>query len=395
MNLLIDRILPPCADPSDPDVRSRVGKRCSSLGIAANVLLFAGKLLAGTLSGSVSITADALNNLSDASGSIVTLIGFRMAEKPADDHHPYGHARYEYLSGLAVAMMILLIGFELAKSSIGKIISPTPVAFSAVTVGVLVGSIAVKLLMNRINHKLSKKINSAALAATAADSRNDCIATGAVLIAGLIESAAGVRIDGIMGLLVAIFILHSGWSMARDTISPLLGENADPELQRLIIQCVKSHDKVLGYHDLMVHDYGPGQRFASIHVEMDHTEDPLLCHTIIDNIERQCLEEHRVHLVIHYDPIITDDEELNSLRYRVGQILESIHPDISFHDFRIVRGHTHTNLIFDVTLPSAMKGQETQIKAKLDEAVNEGSDTRYYTVITFDSAAFNTQQLWF
>lgn len=394
MHLIVNRILPPGADPADPKIRCLVGQRSGALGIFANVLLFLGKLLVGTASGSVSITADAMNNLSDASSAIVTLVGFRLAEKPADEDHPYGHARFEYLSGLAVSFMILFIGFELAKTSLDKIIHPTAVTFSAVTFWVLAASIAVKLCLSCINGQLSKKIGSAALAATAADSRNDCISTGGVLIAAVIAQLSGLNIDGYVGLAVAAFILYSGWSMAKDTISPLLGESADPELQKVIIQCVRSSDKVLGYHDLMVHDYGPGQRFASIHVEMDSKEDPLLCHTIIDNIERKCLNEHRIHLVIHYDPIITDDEELNAMRQRVSGILAEIDPAISFHDFRMVRGPSHTNLIFDITLPHTMQGQEKQVKERLDTAINLDQAIQYYTVITFDSEAFNTQKLW-
>lgn len=394
MNPIVNLILPPNADPRDPLVRSRAGQRCGALGIFANVLLFAGKLLAGTLSGSLAITADAMNNLSDATSAIVTLLGFRMSEKPADEHHPYGHARFEYLSGLAVAVMILIIGFELAKSSAEKILNPTEVHFTLLTGIILLGSITVKLLLSSVNAAVSKATNSSALAATAADSRNDCIATGGVFLSGLFAQLSGVTVDGFVGLAVAAFILWSGWNMVKETINPLLGENADPELQRVIVDCLRSNEKVLGYHDLMVHDYGPGQRFASVHVEMDYLEDPLLCHTIIDNIERLCLDNHRIHLVIHYDPVVTDDEEMNGLKQLVAQALKEIDEGLGFHDFRIVRGDTHTNLIFDVALPNGMKGREKEIKHTLDEAINENSETKYYTVITFDSAAFNTQELW-
>lgn len=394
MNPVVNLILPREKDPMDPKIRSRAGQRCGALGIFANLLLFAGKLLAGILSGSVAITADAMNNLTDASSAIVTLLGFRMSEKPADEHHPYGHARFEYLSGLAVAILILLIGFELGKSSLEKILNPTEVQFTILTAAILLGSIGIKLLLSSVNSEVSKATNSSALAATAADSRNDCIATGGVLLSGLFARISGVTVDGYVGLAVAAFILWSGWNLVKETINPLLGENADPELQRLIVDCLRSSEKVLGYHDLMVHDYGPGQRFASVHVEMDYAEDPLLCHTIIDNIERLCLERHRVHLVIHYDPVVTDDEELNGLKQLVGEALNRIGEGIGFHDFRIVRGDSHTNLIFDVALPNAMKGREKEIKQTLDTAINENSATKYYTVITFDSAAFNTQELW-
>ena len=376
-------------DGSDPKIRTAAGRKSGILGIAANALLFGGKLAIGTLSGSVAITADALNNLSDAASSAVTFLAFRLAEKPADEHHPYGHARYEYLSALAVAMMILLIGFELAKSSVEKILSPTEVRFSWALVAVLVMSIAVKLVLWRINTHLGKAIGSEALLAAGADSRNDCLATGAVLASAVISRLFHVNIDGFAGLGVAVFILLSGWGMARDTISPLLGENAAPELQEQIVEALRSSDKILGWHDLMVHDYGPGQRFASVHVEMDKNEDPLLCHTIIDGIERRCLEEHRVHLVIHYDPVVTDDPELDRMHIRVEQILHTLDLRLGVHDFRMVPGKEHTNLIFDVILPSDLRGQEDKIQKTLSQELNANSTVTYYPVITFDQSSFN------
>ena len=379
----------------DPErYRSGVGRRSGIVGIAANLLLCAMKLLVGTVSGSVSITADAMNNLSDASSSIVTLLGFKLSEKPADEDHPYGHARYEYLSGLAVAALIVVIGFELLKTSIDKVLNPTPTDFSFWVGLVLVGSIAMKLYLSRFNTILGRKINSTALLATAADSRNDVVSTVAVLLAAMVEAVSGWRIDGVMGLGVAVFILYSGIMLGRDTISPLLGENASPELRQQIIDILHSDKKVLGYHDLMVHDYGPGQRFASVHVEMDKNEDPQLCHTIIDGIERRCLEEHRVHLVIHYDPVITDDAELNELRRQVSLVLRSIDEGISIHDFRLHRMEGQTNLIFDMTLPRALAGREAQIKRQLDTALNLHSKTVYYTVITFDSPGFSGGERW-
>ena len=266
----------------EPKVRAAIGSLSGTVGILCNLFLFAFKLAAGTLAGSVAITADALNNLSDASGSIVTLIGFRLAGKPADEDHPYGHARYEYLTALVVAAMILVIGFELAKSSVEEILAPTEVAFSWLTAAVLLVSIGVKLWMYLFNTKLGKTIDSGALLATAADSRNDCIATAAVLLASMGQMLLGLPLDGFFGLGVAVFILYSGACLARDTISPLLGENASPELRQKIAAYVESKPRVLGYHDLMVHDYGPGQRFATLHVEMDHREDPMFCHELID-----------------------------------------------------------------------------------------------------------------
>lgn len=393
IRFLTKLILPQRADPADPAVRARVGKRSGILGIFANVLLFAGKLVIGTVSGSVSITADAMNNLSDATSSIVTIVGFRLAERPADENHPYGHARFEYLSGLAVAAMIVVIGFELAKTSFDKILHPEPVVFSGALVAVLLLSIGVKLILATVNGSLGRAIDSTALLATAADSRNDCIATGAVLLSAVFAHLTSINVDGYAGLAVALFILYSGANTAKETISPLLGEAADPELQRTIVAALRSNDKVLGYHDLMVHDYGPGQRFASVHVEMDMREDVLTCHTIIDDIERQVLDSHGIHLVIHYDPVVTDDEELNRMRTSVDKVLKSIDPRISIHDFRMVRGDTHTNLIFDMILPYDLDDQRQQIKRQLDAAINLG-DTQYYTVITFDTGGFNDEMLW-
>ena len=305
-NLLLRLFVKDAGRTEDSKTRAAIGKLSGTVGIVCNLLLSAGKMTAGALSGSVSITADALNNLSDAASSIVTLAGFKLAEKPADSHHPYGHARFEYLSGLAVAVLILFIGFELGKTSVIKIITPAAVEFSAVTMLVLAASIAVKLWMFLFNRKLGKMIDSSALAATAADSRNDCLATGAVLIASIVEYFTHWQIDGWMGFGVALFILYSGLNLAKETVSPLLGEAADPALRQLIVDYIEACPKVLGYHDLMVHDYGPGQRFASIHVEMDQREDALVCHELIDDMERECLHSHGIHLVIHYDPVVTN-----------------------------------------------------------------------------------------
>jgi len=373
----------------DPAVRSGIGKLSGTVGIVCNLLLAAGKLVIGFLSGSVAITADAMNNLSDAASSVVTLAGFKLAEKPADSEHPYGHARFEYLSGLAVAALILVIGFELAKTSVEKIIHPSAVSLSVPMLAVLCASIAVKLWLSVFNRHLGKHISSSTLLATATDSRNDVISTAAVLAAAVIEYFTQWKIDGFMGLGVAVFILYSGVTLGKDTISPLLGEAASPELRKLIVDLVNSDPRVLGYHDLMVHDYGPGQRFASIHVEMDQREDPLLCHEIIDDIERLCLEKHNIHLVIHYDPVVTGDAELEEMRNRVITILQGIDPRLSVHDFRMVKGTGHSNLIFDIALPQDLSGQEKQIQLQLNNALAALDQGILNTVITFDPEAFN------
>ena len=291
----------------DPEVRSAIGKFAGTTGIICNLLLFLGKLLAGLSIHSVAVIADAVNNLSDASSSVVTLLGFRLAQQPADADHPYGHARYEYLSGLAVAFLILLIGVELVKSSFGKILHPSAVAFSAVTVGILLVSIAVKFWMSAFFRSLGKRIQSTTLQATAIDSRNDVIATAAVLCGFLAGHFWKINIDGYIGMIVALFILHSGVEIAKETISPLLGKQADPQLVESLTKLVLSCDKVIGIHDLLIHDYGPGQYFASIHAELSAEEDPMQSHEYIDAIECRALAELRVHLVIHYDPVLPQD----------------------------------------------------------------------------------------
>ena len=373
----------------DPKVRTAIGTLSGWVGIACNLLLCLGKFLAGSLTGSVSIMADALNNLSDASGSIVTLIGFRVAGMPADEEHPYGHARAEYLSGLVVAALILIIGFELAKTSVEKIFHPAPVLFSAVAIGVLVCSIAVKLWMCLFNRKLGKTIQSTALIATSEDSRNDCITTAAVLLAAILEKTLNWRVDGVFGLGVAVFILYSGAMLAKDTVSPLLGENADPELRDKIVDYIRVQPKVLGFHDLMVHDYGPGQRFASLHVEMDAREDPLECHELIDDMERECYLSHNVHLVIHYDPVITDDPELNELKERVSDLLTRFDERLQLHDFRMTQGKRHMNLVFDVPLPARLRGKEEELTQYLENSLNLAGEKTYHVKITFDALEFN------
>ena len=381
---LLKKYVPNYEKAEKESVRSAVGRFSGSVGIAANLLLFIGKLLAGILSGSVSVMADALNNLSDASASILTLLGFRLAGKPADAHHPFGHARIEYLSGLAVSVMILVIGLEMGKSSVEKMLHPVPVRISAVTAAVLLASVGIKFWLYLFNLQLAGLIQSKMLLATATDSRNDCITTTAVLTASLIEYFLDLRVDGLMGLGVAVFILYSGWNLAKETISPLLGENADPELRQKIVDYVSAHPKVLGYHDLMVHDYGPGRQYASLHVEMDYREDPLQCHEIIDHMEWECRQNHGIHMVIHYDPVVTDDPELNSIRNRVAELLYLRDWRLRLHDFRMVPGRNHMNLVFDVALPSDFQGVEEEIRQSIEETLNREGPRTYHVRITFD-----------
>ena len=366
------------------NIRARIGKLSGAVGIICNCLLAAGKLIVGHMTSSMSITADGLNNLSDGASSIVTLLGFKLAEKPADRKHPYGHARIEYIAGLTVAVMILFIGLELGKSSVQKFINPEPIEFSFTAVWVLCASILVKLFMMLFNLKMGRKINSNALLATAADSRNDVITTSAVLAASIVEHFYDVRIDGVMGIAVSLFILYSGIKLAGETMSPLLGEGANPELQKQITDYINGCPMVLGCHDLMVHDYGPGRRYASIHVEIDKNEDPMACHARIDRMERECLKNYGTHLVIHYDPVVTDDPEVNSTKRLVNTIIKVRDGRLTIHDFRMVDDGESVKMSFDMILPEDLRGQEQSIKETVEKALNSLDSKKYYADITFD-----------
>ena len=366
------------------NIRARIGKLSGAVGIICNCLLAAGKLIVGHMTSSMSITADGLNNLSDGASSIVTLLGFKLAEKPADRKHPYGHARIEYIAGLTVAVMILFIGLERGKSSVQKLIDPEPIEFSFTAVWVLCASILVKLFMMLFNLKMGRRINSNALLATAADSRNDVMTTSAVLAASIVEHFYDVRIDGVMGIAVSLFILYSGIKLAGETMSPLLGEGANPELQKQITDYINGCPMVLGCHDLMVHDYGPGRRYASIHVEIDKNEDPMACHARIDRMERECLKNYGTHLVIHYDPVVTDDPEVNSTKRLVNTIIKVRDGRLTIHDFRMVDDGESVKMSFDMILPEDLRGQEQSIKETVEKALNSLDSKKYYADITFD-----------
>ena len=366
------------------NIRARIGKLSGAVGIICNCLLAAGKLIVGHMTSSMSITADGLNNLSDGASSIVTLLGFKLAEKPADRKHPYGHARIEYIAGLTVAVMILFIGLELGKSSVQKFINPEPIEFSFTAVWVLCASILVKLFMMLFNLKMGRRINSNALLATAADSRNDVMTTSAVLAASIVEHLCDVRIDGVMGIAVSLFILYSGVKLAGETMSPLLGEGANPELQKQITDYINGCPMVLGCHDLMVHDYGPGRRYASIHVEIDKNEDPMACHARIDEMERECLKNYGTHLVIHYDPVVTDDPEVNSTKKLVNTIIKVRDSRLTIHDFRMVDDGESVKMSFDMILPEDLRGQEQSIKETVEKALDSLDSKKYYADITFD-----------
>lgn len=366
------------------NIRARIGKLSGAVGIICNCLLAAGKLIVGHMTSSMSITADGLNNLSDGASSIVTLLGFKLAEKPADRKHPYGHARIEYITGLTVAVMILFIGLELGKSSVEKLIDPEPIEFSFAAVWVLCASILVKLFMMLFNLKMGRRISSNALLATAADSRNDVMTTSAVLAASIVEHFYDVRIDGVMGIAVSLFILYSGIKLAGETMSPLLGEGANPELQKQITDYINGCPMVLGCHDLMVHDYGPGRRYASIHVEIDKNEDPMACHARIDRMERECLKNYGTHLVIHYDPVVTDDPEVNSTKRLVNTIIKVRDGRLTIHDFRMVDDGESVKMSFDMILPEDLRGQEQSIKETVEKALDSLDSKKYYADITFD-----------
>lgn len=373
-------------DTHDPAVRSAIGKLAGATGIACNCLLTAVKLIIGLLVGSTAIIADGVNNLSDAASSLTTLLGFRMAQRPADKRHPYGHARYEYLSGLAVAALIMLIGAELVKSSIAQIMTPQPIDISAATLAMLAASVAVKFWMSGFYKKLGTAIDSPTLYAASVDSRNDVVSTCAVLLGCMVDYLFNLNIDGYIGFAVAIFILYSSIGIAKDTISPLLGQQADEETVDKITELVLSHKKVLGIHDLLVHDYGSGRRYASAHVELSADEAPLACHDIIDDIECDVLEKLNVHFVIHYDPVVANDAEQNEMRRTVGDIVHALDPAFSIHDFRIVRGSSQSKLVFDLAVPYSMIEKKKEIKERIDAALNQKGE-KYITIIRFDGIA--------
>ena len=384
-DFLVKRFIKNSTDVNDPAVRTAYGNLAGAVGIFCNVLLCAAKLAVGTLFGSISITADAVNNLSDASSSVITLVGFRLSAKPADDEHPYGHARIEYLAGLAVSVMILVIGVELARSSIGKILSPTAVEFSLVTVAVLLLSIGVKLWMAAFNKKVGRRIGSAALEATAMDSRNDVISTAAVLAASVVSGLTGLELDGWMGLGVALFILWSGVGILKETVDPLLGEAPSEELTDYIGKKVMSYDGVLGTHDLMVHDYGPGRVMISLHAEVPAHGDILTLHDEIDNVEKQLHDKLGCEAVIHMDPIVTNDEAVNVTHQRIAALVRGIDENISIHDFRMVTGPTHTNVIFDAVVPYGCALSDREAEEKIKRAVHE-LDPRYFAIVQIDKS---------
>ncbi len=361
-------------DVSNPETRQKYGILCGILGIALNLLLFLGKAFAGLISGSIAITADAFNNLSDAGSSLITLVGFRLAGQKPDPQHPFGHGRFEYISGLLVSLLILLMGFELGKSSIEKILNPQAVELRWLTGIILIVSIAVKIYMGIYNRSVGKKINSAAMMATMTDSLGDAVATAVVLIATVIGHFTGFSIDGYCGTAVAIMIFIAGFRSAKETISPLLGQPPEPEFVRQIEQTVLSHKTVAGIHDLIVNDYGPGRKIVSLHAEVPADANVWDAHDLIDNIEQEIALKLGCIAVIHMDPIVTDDETTVSLRKAISEEVKTLHPGITVHDFRAVPGPTHTNVIFDAVLPFDSKLTEAEALEKITTMVAQNHE---------------------
>lgn len=372
----------------DNKVRRLYGILCSIVGIFLNIMLFAGKYIAGILSGSVAITADAFNNLSDAGSSFVTLIGFKFAGKRPDSDHPFGHGRFEYLSALGVALIIILMGFELAKSSISKILHPEDMDTGLITIVILVVSICVKLYMALYNSRFSKKIKSTAMKATAVDSFNDSIATTVVLISMLIFKFVGFNADGYCGLVVSVFIFISGVNTVKDTIDPLLGKAPEQELVDKIEDIVFSHPEILGIHDLVVHDYGPGRTLISLHGEVNGNSNIFEIHDVIDQIEVELNTALNCEAVIHMDPIDTDNEEIKYLKNKVSKLITAYDSRITIHDFRMVPGPTHTNLIFDAVVPYECHITNDEVKCKL-KALVEASCDNCFAVIKIDNSYVN------
>ncbi|MCM1161968.1 MAG: cation diffusion facilitator family transporter [Roseburia sp.] len=372
-------------DITSPNVRRKYGVLCGAVGIFFNVFLFGVKFLAGMLSHSIAITADAFNNLSDAGSSLITLIGFKLAGQKPDPGHPFGHGRFEYISGLLVSVAIILMAYELISSSIQKIIHPKAVASSPLVIAILLLSILIKLYMYFYNHSLGKKLNSPAMCATASDSFSDMIATSFVLFAILISKSTGLLIDGYCGVLVGLFIFIAGIRAAKDTINPLLGQPPSREFVKQIEEIVTSYDEILGIHDLIVHDYGPGRVMISLHAEVSAHGDLVSLHDIIDNIERTLKKGLKCDAVIHMDPVVEDDEETNQLKEQITAFLKEYDSDLNLHDFRLVKGPTHTNIIFDVLLPMEFKKTDLEVKQYLSDKI-ASLDPKYYSVIEIDRA---------
>ena len=385
INLIAARLIPDHQNTADKKVRHSYGVLCGAAGIVLNFLLFLFKAFAGLLSGSIAITADAFNNLSDAGSSVVTLLGFKLAAQKPDRDHPFGHGRMEYISGLVVSMVILLMGFELIKTSVGKIITPQPVVFRPLILVILAASVAVKFYMASYNRAIGKKINSAAMMATATDSLSDCLATTAALLSTLAGHFFSVSIDGWCGVVVACFILWAGINAVKETIDPLLGQPPAQEFVDEVERLVLAHDAIAGIHDLIVHDYGPGRRFISLHAEVSADGDMLTLHDVIDTAERELCEEMGCLATIHMDPLEQNNTLTTQTRERVATIVKLIDPSITIHDFRMVTGPTHTNVIFDAVVPHSCPLSDRELIARITDGVR-ALDGNYFAVVSIDKS---------
>lgn len=385
IGMIAKKYIPDYLNYENEKVRHAYGTLTSIVGIVCNVILFGFKFLAGTLAGSVSITADAINNLSDAGSSIISLISFKLSSMPADEEHPFGHARYECIASMLVACLILMLGFNLLKDSIDRILHPGAIVFSWVSIVVLVFSISVKLWMFLYNRRYGKLVSSSIMEATAADSFSDALSTGAVLLSTVISGLIHVNLDGYMGVIVAVLILIAGTGIIRDALDELLGKAPDVELVKKIEAKIMSYEGVLGMHDLMIHDYGAHKTFGSVHVEVDASDNIMHTHDMIDNIERDFQRDMGIHMVIHMDPVNTKDPLTNYLKEICIRYLKEIDERLSLHDFRIVSGNTHTNIIFDILVPFAVSKSNADILKELNEKMSQ-LDGVYYLVITFDRA---------
>jgi cation diffusion facilitator family transporter len=388
-DFIIKKFIKDYENVNEQRVRESYGITASITGIILNTLLSIGKILTGIIFNSISVTADGVNNLSDGASSVITLIGFKISSKPADKDHPFGHARMEYLTGLILGIAVILVGVELIKSSFDKIMNPTKTIFSIEMIVVLIVSVLIKLWISLFYKKLGDKISSATLKASSTDSRNDVISTIVVILSLLVSKATGYEVDGYVGIIVALFILYSGYDILRDILNPLLGEMPDKEFIESIENKILSYDGIVNIHDLVVHNYGPNRYFASVHAEVDAKEDIMKSHDLIDNIERDFARELDISLVIHLDPIITDDEEINELRSMTDKIVKSIDERLTMHDFRVVKGETHTNLIFDVVVPVDYDIKSSKLVSMIEKEIRNKDET-YFAVITIDKNYVST-----
>lgn len=369
----------------DPKVRENYGKLAGMVGIVTNLFLCVSKLAVGYLFQSIAIIADGINNLSDTTSSVITLFGFKLSAKPEDEEHPYGHARFEYLSGLVVSLLIIILGLKLLSTSFDKVLHPAPLEFSLITVVILLVAIGVKVWQSMFNVKTGNLIQSVTLKATGVDSRNDVIVTSAILACVFIEKFTGLKLDGWMGCVVALFIMWSGFQLIKETSSPLLGKAPDPELVTEIESRITSQPGVLGIHDLAVHDYGPGRIFASVHVEVDAKGDLIASHDMIDNVERSICRDLKIHLVVHMDPLETEDPLTIKLNENISDILTGLEGVVGYHDLRVVAGYTHSNVVFDIVVSPGCKLTHADITKYVEEQLQLLDET-YYVTITFDKS---------